>query len=168
MHQGIRTLDGDQIRRRQLSSWNSIDQHFGVGTRAGKRPCRRMTESQSRRNDMAGSGSNNRQRQKIIQARVSEQQYELLKAQADAAGLSVSALICFALFDQQPVRASRTPPLDREMAARLLAALGPMACAMRKAADAGDLEQLSDAVEAAQRDLSELRVALFTALGRTP
>jgi len=117
---------------------------------------------------MAGSGSNNRQRQKIIQARVSEQQYELLKAQADAAGLSVSALICFALFDQQPVRASRTPPLDREMAARLLAALGPMACAMRKATDAGDLDQLSDAVEAAQRDLSELRVALFNSLGRTP
>ena len=114
------------------------------------------------------AGSETRQRPVILKARFTEQEATLVKQQADAAGLSVSALIRFALLDQKPARAARTPPLDREMAARLLAALGPMACAMRQAAEAGDLDRLSDAVEAAQRDLSELRVALFTSLGRTP
>lgn len=117
---------------------------------------------------MAGSGSEKRQRPVILKARFSEQEAELVKHQADAAGLSVSALIRFALLDQKPVRASRTPPIDREMAARLIAALGPMACAMRQAADAGDLDHLSETITAAQRDLAELRVAIMSALGRTP
>lgn len=117
---------------------------------------------------MTVSGSENRQRPVILKARFSEQEATLVKQQADAAGLSVSALIRFALLDQKPARASRTPPLDREMAARLMAALGPMACTMRQAADAGDLDHLSDLIEAAQRDLAELRFALFAALGRTP
>ena len=134
----------------------------------GNAPAGGCPRADNQVNDMAGSGSNNRERQIILKARFSEQEATLVKQQADAAGLSVSALIRFALLDQKPARASRTPPLDREMAARLLAALGPMACAMRAAAEAGDLDQLSDAVEAAQRDLSELRVALFTSLGRTP
>ena len=119
-------------------------------------------------NDMAGSGSENRQRPVILKARFTEQEATLVKQQADAAGLSLSALIRFALLNQTPVRASRTPPLDREMAARLLAELGPLACAMRKAADSGDLVRLAETIEAAQRDLAELRVAVFGALGRQP
>ena len=117
---------------------------------------------------MAGSGSENRQRSVILKARFTEQEATLVTHQADAAGLSVSALIRFALLDQAPPRAARTPPIDRELAARLLAALGPLACAMRQAADAGDLPRLEQTIEAAQRDLSELRVALFNALGRQP
>ena len=117
---------------------------------------------------MAGSGSETRQRPIILKARFTEQEATLVKQQADAAGLSVSALIRFALLDQKPVRASRTPPLDREMAARLLAALGPMACAMRKAAEAGDDDHLEETIIAAQCDLAELRVAIMSAFGRMP
>lgn len=117
---------------------------------------------------MAGSGSNKRERQIILKARFNEQEASLVKQQADAAGLSVSAVIRFALLDQAPLRASRTPPLDRELAARLLAALGPIACSIRQAADAGDLDHLSETVIAAQRDLAELRTVVMSALGRKP
>lgn len=119
-------------------------------------------------NDMAGSGSETRQRPHILKARFTEQEATLVKQQADAAGLSVSAVIRFALLDQTPPRASRTPPMDRAMAARLIAALGPIACAMRAAADAGDLDLLSETIIAAQRDIAELRVVAFEALGRSP
>lgn len=117
---------------------------------------------------MAGSGSNKRERQIILKARFNEQEASLVKQQADAAGLSVSAVIRFALLDQAPLRASRTSPLDRELAARLLAALGPIACSMRQAADAGDIDHLSETVIAAQRDLAELRTVVMSALGRKP
>ncbi len=117
---------------------------------------------------MAGSGSENRQRQHVIQARVNEQQFKLIKAQAEAAGLSVSAVVCFALFDQNPIRASRTPPIDREAAARVMAELGPIACAMRQAAETGDVDHLSETIIAAQRDLAEIRTVIMSAFGRTP
>ncbi|MDK3075489.1 hypothetical protein QO034_20650 [Sedimentitalea sp. JM2-8] len=117
---------------------------------------------------MAGSGSEKRQRQSIIKARVTEQQFELFKAQAEAAGLSMSALILYALLDQAPLRASRTPPLDRETAARILAVLGPIACSMRQASDSGDLEKLAETIIAAQRDIAEMRTLIMSAFGRTP
>ena len=168
MHQGNLRPGRQPKGRHWLSPWNPINQRVAVGARAGNGPAAGDEKGRNQVTIMAVSGSENRQRPVILKARFTEQEATLVKQQADAAGLSVSALIRFALLDQKPVRASRTPPLDREMAARLLAALGPMACAMRAAAEAGDLDQLSDAVEAAQRDLSELRVALFNSLGRTP
>lgn len=117
---------------------------------------------------MARSGSENRQRQITLKARFNEREAVLVKEQADAAGVSVAALIRYALLDQTPLRASRKPPVDRELAARLIAALGPLACAMRQAADAADPDHLSETVIAAQRDLAELRAVIFEALGREP
>lgn len=114
------------------------------------------------------AGSEKRQRQHIIQARVNEQQFKLAKDLADAAGLSVSALVCFALYDQKPLRASRTPPMDRELAAQMMAGLGETAHALRQAAASGDTGRIDAATEAAQRDIAEMRNVLFTALGRTP
>lgn len=117
---------------------------------------------------MAGSGSENRQRQHTLKARFNEQEAALVKAQADAAGVPVAGLIRYAVLGQTPLRSTRTPPMDRELAAQMIAALGPLACALRQAAAAGDQERLSDTVIAAQRDLSEMRTVLFSALGREP
>ncbi len=117
---------------------------------------------------MAGSGSENRKRSVILKARFDEQEAMLIKNQADAAGLSLSALFRFALLEQKPIRASRTPPIDRVLAAQITARLGPLACEMRSAREAGDMAKLGDAIEAVQRDMEELRVLLFQALGRQP
>lgn len=115
---------------------------------------------------MPGSGSENRQRQITLKARFTEQEAALVKAQADAAGVPVAGLIRYALLDQQPLRATRTPPLGRAQAAQIIAQLGPIACALRQAVERGDVEQLSAAIIAAQRDLAEMRTLLLSALGR--
>src|SRR6056297_229799 len=117
---------------------------------------------------MPGSGSETRQRQITLKARFSEQEAALVKSQADAAGVPVAGLIRYAVLGQAPLRSTRTPPMDRELAARMIAALGPIACALRQAHASGDLELLSETIIAAQRDLSEMRTVLLSSLGREP
>ena len=117
---------------------------------------------------MTSSGSEKRQRQITLKARVTEQEAALVRERADAAGVTIAGLIRNAVLNQTPLRASRKPPVDRELAARLIASLGPLACALRDAADSGEQDHVSETLEAAQRDLAELRVMLFEAMGRSP
>lgn len=117
---------------------------------------------------MAGSGSETRQRPIILKARFSEQEATLVKQQADAASLSVSALIRFALLAQQPPRASHTPPLSRKDASEILARLGPIASDVRLIKDGGNPDKSLETLDAILRELGELRHGLFAALGRTP
>lgn len=117
---------------------------------------------------MARSGSENRQRQITLKARFNEQEAALVKAQADAAGVPVAGLIRYALLDQAPIRATRTPPLDRQTAARILAVLGPLAFYLKEAHAQGNHEHLNELIIAAQRDLVEMRTVLLSSLGREP
>ena len=117
---------------------------------------------------MARSGSENRQRQIALKARFTEAEAALVRAQADAAGVPVAGLIRYAVLGQTPLRATSTPPADRQEVARLVAALGTLASDLREAAAHADDETASAAVIAAQRDLAELRVAVLRALGREP
>jgi hypothetical protein len=117
---------------------------------------------------MARSGSENRQRQITLKARFNEQEAALVKAQADAAGVPVAGLIRYALLDQAPIRATRTPPLDRQSAARILAVLGPLAFYLKEAHAQGNHEHLNELIIAAQRDLVEMRTVLLSSLGREP
>ena len=116
---------------------------------------------------MAGSGSETRQRQVVIRTRVTDAEAGLVQEMADRAGVSVAALIRFMLFDQKPLRASRTPPMDRKLAARLLGELGRVSSGLR---NHGGQTCSCDAelISAAQRDIADMRVALFQALGREP
>lgn len=82
--------------------------------------------------------------------------------------MPVAGLIRYALLDQTPLRSTRKPPLDREFAARILAVLGPLAYSLKDARAQGNHEHLSELIIAAQRDLSEMRTLLLTALGREP
>ena len=91
-----------------------------------------------------------------------------MKAQADAAGVPVAGLIRYALLDQTPIRATRTPPLDRQSAARILAVLGPLAFYLKEAHTQGNHEHLNELIIAAQRDLVEMRTVLLSSLGREP
>jgi len=114
---------------------------------------------------MAGSGSEKRERAIQLKARFTEQEAALIKEQAARAGVSVAAVIRHAVLDQRPLRASRRPAIDHEAAVRLLGRLGEVASSLREAEISGQNVLL---VEAAQRDLSDMRCALFEALGRLP
>jgi len=109
-----------------------------------------------------------RERPIILQSRMSEDEAALVRDQAQKAGVSVSALIRYALLDQVPLRASRSPTLDRETAARLLAELGQCASAFRQAAQADNPQVNAALIDAVHRDLADMRAVLFQALGREP
>jgi Mobilization protein NikA len=117
---------------------------------------------------MAGSGSEKRQRQVTLKARFTDAEAALIREQADRAGVSVASVIRYAVLDQTPLRASRTPSVSEEAAARLLGKIGQLATALRGCADAGNPGKTDPRIEAAHRDIAEMRVALFQALGREP
>lgn len=117
---------------------------------------------------MARSGSENRQRQITLKARFTEAEAALVKGQAGRAGVSVAALIRYALLDQTPLRAARTPQADTQEIARLIGSLGTVATALRQAAEAGNPAVGEALIDAALRDLSEMRALCLQALGREP
>ena len=87
---------------------------------------------------------------------------------ADRADVSMAALIRYALLDQTPVRASPQPSLAKQDAAQLLGMLGPLREALLQA-DVADNARISDAlIEAACRDIADMRTALMVALGHSP
>ncbi len=118
------------------------------------------------REDVAASGSENRKRQHILKARFTDQEAALVREQADRSGVSVAALIRYALLDQTPPRASRQPPANRKEISRLIGTLGELTQALRDASDASDQSAISDQIEAAHRDISDMCFACFQALGR--
>jgi hypothetical protein len=117
---------------------------------------------------MAGSGSEQRQRQITLKARFNDREAALIKEQADRAGISVASLIRFALLDLTPLRASRQPTVNHEMAAQLLGRIGQCATALRQAAETDNGRISAALIDAAHRDIAEMRTALFQALGRQP
>ncbi|MFV0411153.1 MAG: plasmid mobilization protein, partial [Paracoccus sp. (in: a-proteobacteria)] len=107
-------------------------------------------------------------RQIILKARFNEQEATLVKQQADAAGLSVSAVIRFALLDQAPLRASRKPLIDRETGGRILGTLGPMATDIRRILETGNPDASLETLQAILREISDIRAEHFENSGRTP
>src|SRR5262245_17102261 len=114
---------------------------------------------------MARSGSENRQRRIILKARFTDEEAALIAEQAERAGVSVAAIIRHAVLGQAPLRASRRPTVDHEAAARLLGTLGQIASALRGQENG---EVRDQRIDAAQRDLAEMRTTLFEVLEREP
>lgn len=117
---------------------------------------------------MARSGSGRRQRQKTLSARFNEQEAAAVRELADRAGTSVAFLIRDRLLLGPQPRAVRRPTVNHEMAARLLGELGRIAETLRAASAADTEHQYRALIAAALRDLAEMRVVCFEALGRTP
>ena len=107
-----------------------------------------------------------RERPITLQSRVSETEAAAIRAMADHAGLSVSALTRHALLNQKPPRASRQPPINRKEISRLIGKLGALAQALRQATDTADQAGISAQIEASHRDISDMCFACFKALGR--
>ena len=115
---------------------------------------------------MAASGSENRKRRHILKARFTGQEAALVREQADRCGVSVAALIRYALLDQTPPRASRQPPANRKEISRLIGTLGAVTQALKDAAATSDQARVADQIEATHRDIADMCFACFEALGR--
>ncbi|MEZ5551519.1 MAG: hypothetical protein R3E82_11560 [Pseudomonadales bacterium] len=96
-----------------------------------------------------------------------------LRAEFDArvknSGLSINAFITKAIFDQQPGRAARRPPLEQQDLARLLAQAAKIRDELEEIRLAGgDNPNNTLLIERACDDLAELRTGLLQAMGRKP
>lgn len=117
---------------------------------------------------MARSGSENRQRKIALKARFTDEEAALVREQAARAGVSVASLIRYAVLNQTPLRASRRPVMEREQVAQLIGHIGLLKSALIKATDGGPSARCRQEVEAACRDIADMRLALFEALERAP
>lgn len=117
---------------------------------------------------MARSGSGRRKRQRTLSARFNEQEAAAVRELADGAGISIAFLIRERLLDGPQPRAMRRPSVNHEAVARVLAELGRIAETLRAASAAGAEHEYRALIAAALRDLAEMRVACFEALGRCP
>lgn len=117
---------------------------------------------------MARSGSEKRRRQQVRKARFTDEEAALIDAQAAKADVSVAELIRYAVLGIAPLRARRRPAIDDEIAARLLGNLGLIASALRGRGNGSGTAKIDPQVEAACRDISEMRAVWFEAFGRDP
>lgn len=93
----------------------------------------------------------------------------LLMTRIDLAGVSISAYLKSSALEFSLPRAARRPTSNHKDVAQLIGHLGQLATAFREATDAEVAAQVdAQALDTAMRDLSELRLLCFEALGRAP
>lgn len=117
---------------------------------------------------MARSGSNKRQRQIVMRARLSDAEAQAVRKMAETSGMSVGEIIRRALLNT-PVPYRRRPSLKHEDAVRILGQLGKIGSNInqiaRHANSGRPMDRMENTLEYALRDLSELRIECLRALG---
>jgi hypothetical protein len=117
---------------------------------------------------MASSGSDKRQRDRVIRVRVSAEEQAKARLRADRSGLSMSAYFRAAALDTKPLRAERQPAVNRQEVAKLIGELGKLRQSLKDAALVADRDRCAALIEGLERDFWELRALCFEALGREP
>lgn len=114
------------------------------------------------------SGTETRQRNKLLQVRLTVAELAEIEAQAARAGLTPASFARSVLLSAPAPRAVRRPTIEAETVGRLLGELGKVGGNLNQIARSLNAGQgLSPvALEAALRDLSEVRAACLAALGR--
>jgi hypothetical protein len=116
------------------------------------------------------SGSETRQRTKQVIARLTPAERQQVEADADRAGLALGSYVRARLLTGPPIRAVRRPPVERHALAQVLALLGRVGgnvYQISRAANFGERWE-PEALAMALKQLTEMRNALLTALGRDP
>ncbi len=118
---------------------------------------------------MSRSGSNKRQRTRVLKARFNEAEAASIQKMAESSGLSVAAMLRTALFNAPPPPSRRRPSINHQAVVRLMGQLGKIGSninQLAKHANAGrDMDRMSDSIEYALRDLAEMRFEIMRALG---
>lgn len=124
-----------------------------------------MTDDKSKK-----SGTEKRQRNKVLQVRLTDAEFAQIEAMADRAELTPASFARSILLDAPAPRAKRRPAVDTAQVAKMLGELGKIGSNINQIAhqiNAGTGTS-SHAIESALRDLSEIRTACMEALGRKP
>lgn len=112
------------------------------------------------------SGTEKRQRTKILPVRLTEAEQTALAERAERTGYSRAALVRYGLFQTPLPRAVSRPTVDHKVVAQLLGELGKIGSnvnQLAKHANAGRYQTHS--VELAMRELLVLRASCLKALG---
>lgn len=104
-----------------------------------------------------------RQREKIIQFRVSNAELSEIQAKAERRGLATGSFAREAILGAKALRAVRRPSIDRQVVASALAALGPIAGELRQIGKVGEPEEKLDKALGALTDMRDL---LMKSIGR--
>ena len=114
------------------------------------------------------SGSETRQRTKGVRVRLSADELAEVEAAADRAGLAVGSYVRQLLFSRPAPRAVRTPPVDRQALAQVLALLGRLGSNVNQISRSLNLGNRPEtgALGKSLKEITEMRNALMTALGR--
>jgi hypothetical protein len=116
------------------------------------------------------SGSEKRQRKKLVQIRVSDTELAQLAEAADKAGLTLASYARQLVLAAPPPRQGRRPSADKAELARLVAHLGKIGANLNQIARAGNAGAGVDGVALAEElaDLAKARALIRAALGRAP
>ncbi len=117
------------------------------------------------------SGSETRQRQRLLQIRVSDSEFDAIAKMAERSELTVPSYARQIILDTPPPRARRKPSVDTEQVARLLGELGKVGSNLNQIAhhlNAGTAGAGSNTIASAIADVSAMRDACMKALGRKP
>lgn len=115
------------------------------------------------------TGTETRQRAYPRSIRFNAEEDQRIVAMEQETGLKFAAFVRRALFNVEPPRATRRPPVELEAAARVLAALGKIGSNVNQLAHYAHQGKFnSEEIDMALRDLAELRTACLKALGQEP
>lgn len=117
------------------------------------------------------SGSEKRQRNKVLQVRCTDAEFAQIEAMADRVELTPASYARSFLLDAPAPRAVRRPAVDTAQVAKLLADLGKVGSNLNQIAyhlNSGTSSVSPQAVESALADVAEMRKACMEALGRKP
>ena len=119
-----------------------------------------------------GTGTNKRQRQRVISFRVDGYEHDRITTEADRAGVTVGTFARDVLIGAQAPRRVRRPPAEKAELVRILGELSKIGSNVNQLAakaNVGVLRVLDPmALTKLQDDLDELRDDLMRALGRQP
>ncbi len=91
------------------------------------------------------------------------------QARVEKSGLSTSAFITKAVFDLEPARQSRRPPVEAKLLAKLLAEAGQIRQQLHEMSlNSGGKNDHTLLIEEANQALTEIRTALLKNMGRNP
>ena len=118
------------------------------------------------------TGTETRQRQRVISFRVDPTEYERIKTEADRGGVTVGTFARDVLISAKAPRRVRRPPAEKAELVRILGELGKIGSNVNQLAakaNVGVLRVLDPmSLAQIQDDLDEMRDDLMRALGRQP
>ena len=117
------------------------------------------------------SGSERRERKRIIGVRVTDDEMAEITAEAERSGLTVASDARSVLLSAPAPRARRRPSIEAEALGRLLGDLGKVGSNLNQIAhhmNAGRNEVSPAAMEAALSEVADIRAAILEAMGRKP